>query len=302
MTAEFENRVAGDLQDLLDTVVGPGNAVATVTAALDFDASEATTERFLAPEEGVLPAVSETTEGEQYTGAGGAARPACSARTTSSCPTSPSPARPRTPPTPRSRRTVNNAVGKVTERVVSAPGAVERLSVSVVVDRDAVARTDMLALQDTVSAAVGLDADRGDVVSVTQMPFDVGDAEAVAAELEAAKKEAAAAEQEDLLWNAVLAGLVLLVVIATIVMGARRKKRSEPVDLGLYAPLDDEPPPTCRAIPAPRVEALPAALDPEAAQLAALSSQRDEVIDLVDREPAEVAELLRGWLADRRSS
>ena len=44
---------------------------ATVTAALDFDASEATTERFLAPEEGVLP-LSETTEGEQYSGAGGA--------------------------------------------------------------------------------------------------------------------------------------------------------------------------------------------------------------------------------------
>jgi flagellar M-ring protein FliF len=138
-------------------------------------------------------------------------------------------------------KTVNNAVGKVTERVVSAPGTVERLSVSVVVDSDAVARTDMLALQDTVSAAVGLDADRGDVVSVTQMPFDVGDVEAVAAELDAAAKEAEAAEQDEMLWNAVLAALVLIVVIATLVMGARRKKRSEPVDLGLYAPVDDLP-------------------------------------------------------------
>ncbi|MGJ7441885.1 flagellar basal-body MS-ring/collar protein FliF [Aquipuribacter sp. MA13-6] len=295
MTAEFESRVAGDLQTLLDTVVGPGNAVATVTAGLNFDESEATTERFLAPEEGVLP-LSQTVETEAYTGAGnneaGVLGPdniavpnaggADSAYESESS-------------------TVNNAVGKVTERVVQAPGAVERLSVSVVVDRDAVARADMLALQDTVSAAVGLDAARGDVVSVTQMPFDVGDADAVAAELEAAAEAEAAAAQEQWIWNAVLAVLVLVVIIVTIVLG-RRRKRTEPVDLGLYEPLEEPlPPAPLPPVPAPR-EALPAAPDPEAEEIAALQVQREEVIDLVDREPAEVAELLRSWLADRRSS
>ena len=302
MTAEFEGRVAGDLQELLDTVVGPGNAVATVTAALDFDATEATTERFLAPEEGVLP-LSETTEGEQYSGAGGAAEAGVLGPDNIVVPNGALLGEDADNAYSSASKTVNNAVGKVTERVVSAPGTVERLSVSVVVDREAVARTDMLALQDTVSAAVGLDGARGDVVSVSQMPFDVGDAEAVAAELEAAGEAAAAEERQDMISNAVLAGLVLLVVVITLVMGARRKKRSEPVDLGLYAPLDDEPADELPAVPAPRrAEALPAAPDPEAAQLASLTSQRDEVIDLVDREPAEVAELLRGWLADRRSA
>jgi flagellar M-ring protein FliF len=300
MTADFENRVAGDLQALLDTVVGPGKAVATVTATLDFDANEATTERFLAPEEGVLP-LSETTEGEQYTGAGGPAEAGVLGPDNIAVPDGTLVGDAEDGAYASASKTVNNAVGKVTERVVSAPGTVERLSVSVVVDSDAVARTDMLALQDTVSAAVGLDADRGDVVSVTQMPFDVGDAEAVAAELDAAAKEAEAAEQDELLWNAVLAALVLIVVIATLVMGARRKKRSEPVDLGLYAPVDDLPA-ELPAAPAARIEALPVAIDAETAQLASLTSQRDEVIDLVDREPAEVAELLRGWLADRRSA
>jgi flagellar M-ring protein FliF len=300
MTADFEAKVAADLQNLLDTVVGPGNAVASVSATLDFDATEATTERFLAPEEGVLP-LSETTEGEEYTGAGNGeagvlgpdniAVPNAAGDTDSSYASE--------------SRTVNNAVGKVTERVVSAPGAVERLSVSVVVDRDAVARTDMLSLQDTVSAAVGLDAERGDVVSVKQMPFEVGDGEAVAAELEAAAEAEAAQAEQQMLWNAVLAGLVLLVVIATIVMGLRRRRRVEPVDLGLYAPVEPDPHPEpveLPPVPAPRVEALPMAPDPEQEQLAALQQRRDEVIDLVDREPAEVAELLRSWLADRRSS
>ncbi len=300
MTAEFESRVTSDLQDLLDTVVGPGKAVATVSAALDFDASEATTERFLAPEDGVLP-LSETTEGETYSGAGGAGEAGVLGPDNIVVPNLPAPGDAADSSYSSASKTVNNAVGKVTERVVSAPGTVERLSVSVVVDRDAVARTDMLALQDTVSAAVGLDAARGDVVSVTQLPFTLGDADAVAAELEAAAEQAKAAEQKDLLWNAVLAGLVLLVVVITLLMGARRKRRAEPADLGLYAPVDEEPA-ALPAIPAPRVEAPPLAIDAEAAQLASLTSQRDEVIDLVDREPAEVAELLRSWLADRRTS
>jgi len=296
-TADFEQRVAGDLQNLLDTVVGPGNAVASVTAALDFDSAEATTERFLPPEDGVLP-LSETVDTETYTGAGSGEAGVLG---------------PDNILVPngaggesaygKESRTVNNAVGKVTERVVSAPGDVQRLSVSVVVDRDAVARTDMLALQDTVSAAVGLDATRGDVVSVTQMPFDVGDAEAVAAELEAAQAAEADAGTQQLIWNAVLAGLVLLVVIITVVLGLRRRKQVDPVDLGLYEPmLQPEPEPAeLPRVPAPRA-VLPPAPAPEDEQFAALQQRRDEVIDLVDREPEEVAELLRSWLADRRSS
>ena len=97
---------------------------------------------------------------------------------------------------------------------------------------------------------------------------------------------------------------MLLVVVVTIVMGLRRRKRSEPVDLGLYEPQEPvlpEPPAELPAVPAPR-EALPPVPDPEAEEIAALQQQREEVIDLVDREPAEVAELLRSWLADRRAS
>lgn len=300
MTSDFEARVGDDLQALLDTVVGPGKAVATVTADLDFDATEATTERFLAPEDGVLP-LSESTDTETYTGAGGANEAGVLGPDNIVVPNGVTAGGADSAYNSESR-TVNNAVGKVTERVVSAPGTVQRLSVSVVVDRDAVARTDMLALQDTVSAAVGLDAARGDVVSVTQMPFSVGDTEALQAELDAAKEAEAAAGQQQLIWNAVLAGLVLLVIIATIIMGARRKKRREPVDLGLYAPAEDDDTPELPVVPAPRAEALPAAPDAETTQLALLSQQRDEVIDLVDREPAEVAELLRSWLADRRTS
>ncbi|MFC5381502.1 flagellar basal-body MS-ring/collar protein FliF [Aquipuribacter nitratireducens] len=298
MTAEYEQRVAGSLQTLLDTVVGRGKAVATVTADLDFDARDTTTERFIA-EDGVPP-LSETSDTETYTGAGsgeagvlgpdnivvpnGTLGGAESAYESES-------------------RTVNNAVGKVTEKVQSAPGAVQRLNVSVVVDRDAVARTDMLALQNTVSAAVGFDAARGDQINVTQMPFDTGDAEAVAEELEAAEAAEAAAGQQQTIWNAALAGLVLVVVILSIILGARgRRRRSEPVDLGLYAPLEEEPEPApLPPVPAPR-EALPPAADAERMQLDALSRQREEVLELVDREPAEVAELLRSWLADRRSS
>ncbi|WP_336921774.1 flagellar basal-body MS-ring/collar protein FliF [Aquipuribacter sp. SD81] len=304
LTVEYEQRVAASLQQLLDTVVGPGKAVATVTADLDADSRDTTTERFIA-EDGVPP-LSETTETETYTGGNGGSieagvlgpdnivvpngTVAGQAGTESSY--------------EKGSNTVNNAVGKVTEKVQSAPGAVQKLNVSVVVDRDAVARTDMLALQNTVSAAVGLDPARGDQIAVTQLPFDTSSAEAVAAELEAAKEAEAAAGTQQTIWTAALGGLVLLVVILSLILGARRRRRTEPVDLGLYAPVEDDLDAEAAAlppVPAPR-EALPAAPDPEQEQLDALSRQREEVIELVDREPEEVAELLRSWLADRRTS
>jgi flagellar M-ring protein FliF len=299
LTVAYEQRVAASLQQLLDTVVGPGKAVATVTADLDADSRDTTTERFVA-EDGVPP-LSETTETETYTGAGsgeaGVLGPdnivvpnTAAAGAESSY--------------EKGSTTVNNAVGKVTEKVQTAPGAVQKLNVSVVVDRQAVARTDMLALQNTVAAAVGLDPARGDQLAVTQLPFDTSSAEAVAAELEAAKAAEASAGDQQLIWTAALGGLVLLVVILSIIIGARRRRRTEPVDLGLYAPVDDDldpEPVPLPPVPAPR-EALPAAPDPEQAQLDALSRQREEVIELVDREPEEVAELLRSWLADRRAS
>ena len=302
LTSEYETAMAANLQKVLDTVLGPGNGVATVSAQLDTDTTESTTERFVA-EEGTPP-LSETTNTETYNGAGGAneagvlgpdniAVPNGALGGAESAYGSES-------------RTVNNAVGKVTEFTVAAPGTVERLSVSVVVDAEDGGAIDLVALEDTLAAAAGLDPARGDVIQVGRMPFDAAAAEAAAAELAAAEEAQARQATQDLIRLAVLGGLVLLALVIALVVGLRRRKRVEEVELPpleddeAYGEYDLQPRPTPLE-PSPEQLALAAASAQSAQQQERFNTQRDEVVELVERQPEEVADLLRSWLADRRS-
>jgi flagellar M-ring protein FliF len=291
-TGEFEAAMAADLQRLLDVVVGPGNAVASVAADLDFDSVEATTERFVA--EDAVPSLQEETTTEEYAGSGavpgGVLGPdnygvptgggdGDSAYT-------------------RETRTATNAVGKVTERTVAAPGAVQRLSVSVVVDTATGGAVDIQTLEQSVAAAAGIDPERGDQLSVTRLPFDTTAAEAAQEALDEAAGAASAEERSSLIRTAVLAALVVAVVVVTVIAARRRRPTVDVLDItSLEEPVETG-----------RLAALESAMDTSRAQLvereaAALagSARSEEVAELVERQPDEVAELLRSWLADRRA-
>jgi flagellar M-ring protein FliF len=292
-TSDYETRVAADLQGVLDRVVGAGNGFATVTADLDFDAVDRTSETFSAPDD--VPPLSRSTTSEEYTGGGAAAGgvlgpdniqvPAGTSGGEDSSYT-------------KTATTENNSVNKVTERTTQAPGSLTRQSVSVVVNSRSVADLDITALREAVTAAAGIDAERGDVLSVARMPFDTTTAEAATAALGEAKAEAAAAQKSELVRTAVIgAAVLLLAVVAFLVSRKRRKRRPEPVDLGEMRVLEQDPQRELDWIDEaadPR-SLLPRQRTPETAE------RRSEVIELVERQPDDVAELLRGWLADRRS-
>ncbi len=299
-TADFEAQLTADLQALLDTVLGRGNAVATVAADLDLDAREATTETFVGNDD--TPSLSESTTSERYVGSApgeaGVLGPdnivvpneAAAGEDTEYSTES---------------RTVNNAVGKITERTVAAPGAIERLSVSVVVDNADAGAVDLAALEQTIAAAAGLDAARGDTISVTRLDFDVTAAEEAAAELEAARDANAGSWLRELLRTAVLGVLVLLTMIVLLVVFRRRKPRVEVLDVNAL-PVGALPAAEPALPETPQLELTipPAPIGPtpeELAEAREIESRRVDVIDLVERQPAEVAELLRGWLADRRN-
>ena len=292
-TSDYESRVAADLQGVLDRVVGAGNGFATVTADLDFDAVDRTAETFSAPAD--VPPLSSSTTSEEYTGGGAAAGgvlgpdniqvPAGTSGGQDSSYT-------------KTSTTENNSVNKVTERTTQAPGSLTRQSVSVVVDSRSVADLDITALREAVTAAAGIDTERGDVLSVARMPFDTTTADAATAALGEAKAEAAAAQKSELIRTGVIAGAVLLLaVVAFLVSRKRRKRRPEPVDLGEMQVLEQAGQGELDWIDeaADARSLLPRQRTPETAE------RRSEVIELVERQPDDVAELLRGWLADRRS-
>src|SRR5690606_12049387 len=65
---EYEERIVSSVQTMLDRIVGPGNAVVSVTADLDFDQVQRTEERFESNKD-VQP-LTESRTSETYTGGG----------------------------------------------------------------------------------------------------------------------------------------------------------------------------------------------------------------------------------------
>lgn len=291
-TSAYEQRVTGAVQAMLDQVVGPGNSTVTVTASLNQDMTQRTSEEFATPEES-LPLGSSTTR-EEYSGTGGGnatgvlgpdniAVPEGEGGTDGDY--------------LKTTEDVTNAVNKVTEVTTVAPGTVERQSLAVLVDQTAAAGLDLTQLTATLTAAAGIDTARGDTIAVQSMAFDTTGADAAAEALAAADAQAAADERADLLRQAVVAGALLLVAIIVAVVLARRSRRSkrEALDIG-ELPLMDGPDDTALLEELPEIPPAlpgPAEIDPVAESLAV---KRAEIAALADEQPEEVADLLRGWL------
>lgn len=292
-TADYEASTAAALQAMLDRVLGQGRSVATVSAELDFDNTDRTSETFTA-NEGVPPLASSTTT-EEYTG-GGAPVGGVLGPDNIQVPAGEGGQGSYT----KESSTSNNAVNKVTEHTTTAPGAVRRQSVAVVVDTGAAGAVTVEQLTEMVTTAAGVDAARGDTVAVSRMPFDTSASEAASEALAAEREQRQRAETMSLVRQGLIALAVLVAVIVAVLM-MRRGRREGPIDLGRLemvpaGPLLPEdgtqvldPAPDLTALPGPR-----SAAD-------AVTLMRDEVTDLVERQPEDVAELLRGWLADRRS-
>lgn len=292
-TAAFEKELQTSVQEMLTPVVGSGKAVVRVKAALDFDKRATTSERFN-PDGKQAPAVSESVTTESFEGGsqivGGVLGPenvddpALAGGDNSY---------------EKGQETRTLAVDKVTEQVQSAPGKVERLSVAVILDSEAAGLVAPAEVEQLVAAAAGIDRERGDVVEVSRMTFDDTAAEAAAEEF----AEMEAAERAEQRWSLIRTVGVLLVVGLMLLYALRVMRRDQrtPVEL----PYDIEA--TQLALEAEHAAALAAAehraLEPRPISLE--EKQRltiqGEIGELVERQPEEVAQLLRGWLADRRS-
>lgn len=288
--SDYETRVQQAVQRLLDPLVGPGNSAVTVNAQLGTASSQTTTETFSATP--TTPPLASSTKTEQYSGSGGSAAgvlgpdniavPSGASGTGTYSSTS---------------TDVTNSVNKSTQVVTSGPGGVQRQSVSVAVDAKAGANLDMTALTQAISAAAGIDATRGDTISVQRMAFDTTSAQAATTALASADAARVAAQKQSTIRTAAIAGAALLLLIFLVVLGMRRSRqaRREALDLGALTAVDqgfDRPDGIDPAGLHPVLPPGPSPLLPDPRAM-----RREEVEAMADEQPAEVAELLRGWLA-----
>lgn len=287
--SDYESRVTSSVQSMLDAVLGPGNAVVSVTAELDFDQTARTTETYSASEP-TLPPINSATTVEDYTGTGQTVGGVLGVDGTITDPSTTN--GDGSGSYHKESATVNNPINKVTEQQTTAPGTVKRQSVSVIVS-DALTGVDMTALQSSIAAAAGIDATRGDVVSVAQMPFDTTTATKAQEALAAADEQAKADRTTELIKTGAIAAVVLVSLVLLIILGRRRGRRDdrESIDLGDLELLEAAKAEALLAVGEAR--ALPAPVVPD--------SKRDDVLAMAAEQPAEVAEVLRGWLTAGRS-
>jgi flagellar M-ring protein FliF len=306
-TSAFEGALSGEIEAMLASVVGPGKAVVTVNADLDFDKSTETSETYSAPTstDGRPLADSESSRTEEYNGAvpgdAGVLGPTTGGGTSGSD-TSYN----------LEESSSDNALNRVVETTERAPGAIERLSVAVLVDERTIDTAQVADIERLVTAAAGVNADRGDQVVVTRMPFDTSAAESTESALAAINAQKKR-EERMRLYTTIGAVVVVLAVLALAyhsMSKAHRRRAARPIDLrdepvpipttaaSVYEDPDEIERAEDEATTATPELPPPAPPTEEELRTARLGS---EVATLVDDQPDEVALLLRTWLGDRRA-
>jgi flagellar M-ring protein FliF len=195
--------------------------------------------------------------------------------------------------------TSNNAVGKTTTVTEGAPGGLNRLTVSVVMDDAVAGNLNQQQIRDLMTTAVGLDEARGDDITVASMPFDTTAADQAAAEMEAAR-EAEASEQ---MWSMIRTGGIAAGIALVVLIVWLRSRRQQDVDED-YEPLelsDDMLAELDRLRVASSREVVE--IDNRQMELEAAERQkvRGEISAMVSERPDEVAAMLRGWLTENKS-
>ena len=300
--ADYEAKVRASVQDMLDKVVGPGNASVVVTADMSNESATRTEESYSTPTN--APSLSEQDSRETYTGSGGSAAGVLG---------------PDNIAVPNGgsgngsysseSTTKDNAVDKVTEQRTIPAGAITKQSVSVALNKRATGGVSQSEIQSLVSTAAGIDTKRGDHVTVEFVDFSTAGAKAAAKALQQAQDQANNEQLMTVLRTSAIAlGAVIAFVIVLVVIRRRRRAAEDAVELdddataAIEAALPFtmlEATPTAPTVPLP-IES-PDAGSPDAGSPSA-DRARAEIEALAERDPERTAEFLRGLLDDRQNA
>lgn len=304
-TAAYEARVSAAVQTMLEPIVGAGHVVVKVAANLNFDTQNTESESYPQPVASgtVAPLpLSETRNTETYNGTSGNSAAGILGPDNIAVPSGSANPSPGTYVS--QDLTTDNAIGRVVQQVQTAPGSVTGLQVAVLLDSAAAKGVNTAQIEKLVANAAGVQTSRGDTVQVSTMPFDQTQAKANAKALAAAAKSKSMNSLINYGKTGVLA--VILLAVVFLFMRKAKKARGQSSFMTTSERLELEE--------SRRMLALVSAQDQTGSQLSSglspsgqnqLEMQRPaldaQIGDLVERQPEEVAQLLRGWLADRRT-
>jgi flagellar M-ring protein FliF len=325
----IERDLAAKINNTLEPLLGADKFRTGVSADIDMTSGEQSEETF-DPAKSVMLSSQKTEDSSGVTrvsptppGTAANLAPQQAAGANAQPPASTQPAQPGQPPaaartggntssTTRRSESITYQSSRITKHLKLPQGAIKRLSIAVLVNQKSVPPdTEKLkGIQTLVGTLVGLDATRGDQLTVEALPFDnsvnmePGSTGTPGAQkkpdevfsIEALKKKPA------LLWGSVGGvAIVIGLVIFAIVSMTRGKKRGVSMERQEALPVADAYT-KLSAVPAPGV-----AVAGAPTHLPALMPTRTEVLLTQLQEnsrnnPEAWANVLRGWLAEEEAS
>ncbi len=179
MRVNFENRLARNVESLLERSVGPGKARVDVHADMNFDRVTTNSESY--DPDGQVVRSTQTTTSSDDSGSNGAGDAVSVSTNLPGGQTAPSAG--KQSKSAHNEETVNYEISKTVKSQVRDQGSVQKLSVAVLIDGTSVTGADgkkaytprnpdeMKQLTALVRSAVGYDEKRGDTVEVQNLPF-----------------------------------------------------------------------------------------------------------------------------------
>lgn len=271
---DYDKQLQSSIQSMLERVAGPGKVIVRANTTLNFDQVEINNQVYGDKQVRSDHTITETDANATQQGAPG---------TSSNIPTYQQTNGQGNNQTQKVDKTTNYEINTQTEHRIVAPGQIKQVSLSVLLDQDNLDPQQQKQIEDMVTAAAGINAVRGDKVTVAAMKFNND-----LAVQTSAKMDAEQIRRELLTALAYILGFILILLALRYISKTIQTWRT-PVYAGT-GPVED----------------LLAAAEQEtaAAEVAAVETQRnkDQVLDklrkLVRNKPDETVEVLRSWLSD----
>lgn len=289
---KYQKKLQNDVQTMLERVVGIGKAVVRVQADLDFDKIKEFEKEV---REGAI--ISQETEKETTSSTSSSTAPAPGMDSnTGTPPTYESPNGSSSSETDKKREVVNNEPTVKQTDIERAPGSVKKMSVAVVIDKE-LKDNERQEIMNMVKSAAGYDQGRGDQISVSGMPFNTQYQDEM--NLAIAREE----KRQMMVYGGVAA--LAAIVLGAISFSVLRKRRQRITEEAMA--LDED-------AAAELVEPIPVkdfleefaeykeSKNKEQSQMSPEEMEklriREEVEKVANENPADVANLLKTWLAE----
>ena len=193
--------------------------------------------------------------------------------------------------TSSSDKITNYDVSKTDSKTIKAPGAVKRLTTSVVLDGNIDDNTRTV-VKNLVAQSIGYDEKRGDSISIEGLPFDTSYKDNAKKELDAINKQKQQDAQTSLykmVAEGVVAGILLLAIIVALIKRKRKNEEGSFGENGIDFIIDDD------RIAAKEIQNFnPINLDVQNEK----SHIESEIKKYASEKPEQVADIVKSWLAE----